>query len=259
MQSVCTAIGACGRHLAGMTRSAVPAYACQEADKGLRCADSVEAIASALCRAPSSAQRRPAPLASSSSVTFVPHGHSDMHMGQESLGTSWVVQTSHPEQAARNSASGTVPSHRAWPSTREQWQAQHPVPAPSPSRRPLSPSSIYNAGSAQRLDAMDLLARTARGTDTLHQQCSTSAPRSSPHARHKGGGPAAKQCAAMPGDSGSSSDGQGEAGECTRVIQKVERSNARLARQAAKYGALESYERQLAAELSVLRKSLRPS
>lgn len=56
----------------------------------------------------------------------------------------------------------------------------------------------------------------------------------------------------------SSSDDDKDASKgCHHIIEKVERSNAKLARQAAKYGQLESYERQLAAELSVLHKSLK--
>ena len=150
----------------------------------------------------------------------------------------------------------------------QRQQQQSPRP-----RTPLSARTLYESGSAQRMDAMSLLARTARECGGYE------APLRPSH--HQMPPPKLEDCEAqhhqqqhrsgvrIAGFHDESSDDEGELGNaqpCTTgptqrgcsvaALGQLERSSARLERQAASFQALETYERQLAAELSVLSRSL---
>jgi hypothetical protein len=154
----------------------------------------------------------------------------------------------------------------------EQTVQSQRSPAHVASQRPRSAREVYTSGSQQRLHAMDMLARTVHacgdtGRDVQHDVAGSgsrcvSAPLDATRAerfdRHLDA--ALRSRCTLPAEHGARSGGtdasDGAQGNVTEGLQQIERSSARLRRQAAAYQALEGYERQLAAELTVLQRSL---
>jgi hypothetical protein len=163
------------------------------------------------------------------------------------------------------------------PASPQQHLRPQTCPAGSSQRRPLSARLLYDTGSAQRLDAMNLLAQTARQADRGDGHAQECAARGAQRSASPENGTRGERCDAHVGDllrtrrersrvnmaqqarwvpQCKDAPG-GRAGPAVAGVDAIERSSAKLQRQAAAFQALEAYERQLAAELTVLQRSLR--
>jgi hypothetical protein len=163
------------------------------------------------------------------------------------------------------------------PASPQQHLWAQACPAGSSPRRPLSARLLYDMGSAQRMDAMDMLAQTARQAGHGEEQAQECAARGAQRSASPADGTRAERYDAHVGDllrtrrERSRVDMSQEAprmpqrenapgsrvGPAVAGVDAMERSSAKLQRQAAAFQALEAYERQLAAELTVLQRSLR--